>query len=385
MAILVLVFSVCAIVYSTAGNPSFVKGVADSSGLYDNFVESTLEYVATQTLTEDEILEAETDSGEPPTKDEGEGDGISDERAAILPDLTPTFQRVLTPERLRSTVETVFDGLTGWLKGDTEDIEFTIDTAEIRGDLTVALADYMEQRVADLPPPPRGASMNDYDPLTAEYAPRDPLSREQLELIAADLAVEMPFMDKDVTTGADLPDDLTDNDTLQTAQKAFWWGRVGVIVFACLLVAGSALALAFSHDRRRVLRRLGHVVVPSAVLLLVGGAVLALFVANLDAFGGEETSAAREMFDQAITLPLWDSLFTGVGSVVLGFGAAWAVVALVCYVLGYVLKRRQRDAVPPTPATGVPSDGAAPHSPQSSAGPPADPSSDPTSPQDNIS
>jgi hypothetical protein len=351
LGLILALFSVGAVSYITILDPSFAGSRLEASGLYEDFADNAVEVLSSNLH------------------------GSAREVDQAMARLEPVFEEILTPGLVQSSAEKVLDGIAAWLDGKTDVPRFLIDTEDIRADLNAALIGHLETRLAALPICPAGIDLEQYDPFTADCRPPGNLDQLGIQLRANDFTSQMPLLGRKQIAGSDIVDDPT-SDRWRTVPEAYFWGKVAVGVFFGLLVLISTLVLAVSSDRSKITRRLGHVTLFNALVLLVGGGVIALFLGghglNFIAEGEQE----RVAFAQEVVIPVLRSFAQGIGAWLVGFGAIFLFPSIVFYITSRWLKRHQA----PTAALGTPTGAApskttqqpSPQAPAQVATPPAD-------------
>lgn len=316
LGLLLVLFGAGAVAYLTVLSPSFAKDSIEASGLYEDFGADTLR-----------VLSA--------------GAGLT------LAYLEPVFERVLTPELIRSNTEAVIDGFGSWLKGETGLPDFRIDTAGIRSNLDLALVDHLDQRLATLPPCPAGTDYSLYSPFTAGCRPPGGLDRAALLAWTAEFTSQMPLLGRDQLAGSDLPHGPS-YPGWDAIPRRYWWGRFSLILFAALLVSSAGVVLSVTADRPKVLRRIGHLGVGSALALFIGAAVIGILGHGDRFYGLTASNSQEEAFAQDVVHPVFSVVLQGVAIRLAVFGALFALIAAICYLTAHRLNRRR-----PTPPLQV--------------------------------
>ncbi len=319
VALLVLLFSLGAVSYVTVLRPSYLESILDSSGIYEDLgaVEADLLFVEVD--RQDEAVRA------------------------VIDGLTPYFEQALTPAMVRDITDEVVGGVDRWLKGDTPTPEFAVDTATIRTRLNEALIMYAKTQSQGLPPCSQ-QDLASYDPLTSGCRPSGDLGDDYYMAWADDQTGELPLLDRDQFTHLALIDDPNAPEW-STVPQVYWAGKISLVLFAAVFVVLSALALIVSHRKYLVLRGLGIVSAFNAFALLLGAAVAGLW-AGRTGFGALHAQTPMERgFAEEVLLPIIHALSKGIGAWLAIFGAVWAAIAVVCFVLAPMIKRRfgQRD------------------------------------------
>jgi hypothetical protein len=320
LSLVLLLVSLSIVLHATVMDPGFAKSAFRSSGLYDSFVENTITLLAY----------------------DKEGAAQEQDRALAqtLRGLTPVYEQVLTPALLQTNTEEVIDSLDAWLKGKTDKPQFDIDTAAIRGDLNVALADYISARLPTLPVCPVDTDTTGYDPLTATCRLDVPPTEDTLVRRADGLSSEFPILAEDRLTA----DDMflsSDSRAWRDIPRAYWWNTFLTWLFVGLLPIITGVVLYLDQDRVKVLRKIGRMVRSNGLLLLLGGGLV--FVASATSLftPGSYDVAGMDAFARDTLLPLLHSAARGVGIWLLCLGAGFVLLSIACSYAARVLQRRQ--------------------------------------------
>jgi hypothetical protein len=110
----------------------------------------------------------------------------------------------------------------------------------------------------------------------------------------------------------------------------------GGIVLIC-----AGLIITVSRKRARSIRKIGHIFLGNAlILLIVGGVIIVFFGSNEINFIGSG-SVEQIAFAKEIIEPLVHGLAKTFGSWLLYFGAGYTLIAVICYFVAHWLKHRQ--------------------------------------------
>jgi hypothetical protein len=306
LGLFLAVLSICAIIYATVANPGFVKSTLDTSGLYDNFVDSGLK-LASANLNGDDSEITQTIAG-----------------------LTPVVKQVITPGVLQANTEAMVDGVGEWLKGKTPLPVFSIDIKAIRIDLNTALADYLKQRLETLPNCPTYAELESLEIVSTACQPRAAVGESAFLTAANDFTAEMPIFSQDKLTSEDLIKDAS-SPAWQAIPNAYKWVALAPYIAGGIVLLCAGLIVVVSQNRARSIRKIGHIFLSNAIVLLIAGGVIILFLGRgeINFIGGgsiEQIAFAKEIIE-----PLVHALAKVFGSWLLYFGVGYGLVAIICY------------------------------------------------------
>jgi hypothetical protein len=323
LGLFLAVLSFCAIIYATIANPGFVKSTFDTSGLYDNFVDSGLRLASTSLNGEDSEI------------------------AQTIADLTPVVKQVITPGVLQTNTEAIIDGVGDWLKGKTAVPEFSIDTGAIRTDLNTALANYFKQRLETLPNCPTYAEVESLEIVATDCRPRAAVDESAFLTAANDFTAEMPIFDQDKLTSEDLIKDA-DSTAWREIPEAYKWVGLAPYIAGGVVLICAGLIIVVSGNRARSIRKIGHIFLGNAVILLIAGSVISLFFGRGEINFIGSGSVEQIAFTKEIIEPLVHGLAKVFGSWLLYFGIGYTLIAFVCYFVSHWLKHRQTKGVEST-------------------------------------
>ncbi len=316
LSIFLALLSVCAIVYATVGNAGFIKSVFDTSGLYNNFVDSGLKLASVSLEGEDAQV------------------------GQIISELTPTVKKVITPQFLQTSSEEIIDGAGNWLKGQTAVPEFSIDTGSIKADLNTELVTYLSRRIATLPDCQTYAAINSLDIFTTSCKPHIPIDQPTYLVAANQFTSEIPIFDKNSLSSSELIKNTSDS-IWKTAPSAYKFVRLAPYIAGGLVLICSALIMIISANRARSLRRIGHIFVSNAAILLIAGTVITIFLGRGEVNFINSDSVEQVTFAKEIIEPLIHGIAKTFGSWLLFFGVGYSLVAIACYFVAHWLAHRK--------------------------------------------
>jgi hypothetical protein len=324
LSLLLAVLSICAIIYATVGNPGFIESVFDTSGLYNNFVDSGLK------LASDGL------------------DGEDTQVSQIVSDLTPSVKEVITPEFLQTSTEEIIDGVGNWLNGKTTIPEFSIDTGSVKADLNAELATYLSQYVTTLPDCQTYAAINSLDIFTTDCKPHIPIDQDTYLSAANQFTSEIPIFDKNSLSSSELIKNTGDN-VWKTVPNAYKFIKLAPYIAGGLVLICSALILIISGNRARSIRKIGHIFLSNALILLIVGTVIIVFLGHgeINFVGGD--SVEQIAFAKEIIEPLVHGVARVLGSWLLYFGGGYALIAVTCYFVAHFMNRQKSDSTDSEP------------------------------------
>ncbi|MEI6237419.1 MAG: hypothetical protein WCP03_02355 [Candidatus Saccharibacteria bacterium] len=297
----------------TIGSANYIKNNLTGSGFYDKFTGSVLKLAVAQSAND-----------------------TNNQR--VITELTPSIQKVLTPNFVKTNFENAIDAFDYWLVGKSKTPSFDLDLSQTKKDLKAEVATYLKNKVNRLPLCQNFNDSSEFDPINATCRYPINLTEADYQLTADNFVSTVPLLDKQTISF----DSLDQTNTKKTAwQKAPLYNkliRISLWFLTIIILLGIVLIFLLSLSRASALKVIGHTFVWSGGMLLVSGA-LAIFVLgrNSASFMGRG-SAEQVAFVQELLAPLLSKLTVSFGNWALYFGAGYALFGALCYILSHKMR-----------------------------------------------
>lgn len=288
--LLVLMLSLLAItgaVWQVFGTPDAIKSSVAASGAYDRAVESILQ-----------------SSEQATTKAQENNIPLDD------PQIQQAVQSAFPPTFLQSQSEGVVDGFYGWLSGQTNAPEFTIDIGTAKQNLITALGDYAQNRYESLPvcTPQQAIALvsSDIDAFSVEC--RIPLVSSDVirQEVEAELAGNADFLPDTTFTNNDLPTDSAGeriDQSLAIAPKLYQYIKLSPWVITVIILLLVLAIVILSSRKQKGIKTTAGILIGSGLFLLVGTVVTGYIVKNITLAGsGENQALEKSLLDVMISL-----------------------------------------------------------------------------------
>lgn len=294
---------------STLRNRDKVKESLNTSSVYNNIVNVAIEGLAN----------AESqDVGEIPIND---------------PALQEKVRNVLTPDFLKSSTESVIDGVYNWLEGDVAQPDFEIDLSGVRTQLAAELGNYAAERAASLPTCTTVPAQ--YDALTAECVPPATTTAQIKDTVEQEFLNSDGFFNDAVLTAEDIKDPETQQsiftDTNEARRLYQTGGYMPYILGAIVLVTAAAI-LFLSSSRRAGALRLGIISTLVALVLSLTYATLSRGPELLRSavLGDSETSTNPA--GEELVVNVFETFASNSGKLIGLYALLFTLVAVACFV-----------------------------------------------------
>lgn len=282
------------------GSQAGLKDTLNSSGAYDRAVDGIIEQATKE------------------QRENGEGVPIDDA------DVQKVIRDTLSPEFLEQNSSSAIDGIFGWLQGNTERPEFTIDLTETKQKLANGLGEVAFARASNLQPC-TVQQLQTLDPNNTDIfslpclPPGVDLQTERAKLVDQ-IANGDEFL-KDSTISADELPKENGQDVFDKAENVptvyQWLVRLPWILGGLAVLA--ATALLFLHDeRRRGIWVIGRTLLITGVILVIFTLVSNYIISTINPVG---TDIAQKIVTDVVR-----SFAREINSVIIKFGVAYAVV-----------------------------------------------------------
>lgn len=198
------------------------------------------------------------------------------------------------PERKQEIVETILDGTYVWLNEDTEYPDFTIDISDEKAMIIASIADSTFEEVNSLQPCTllqlQTLSGSEFDPLNAPCKPPIDLTAEKQKFIS-EYSSNDEFLSDTTLTGEELFKEGERHDSTNGANNIpslfGLFTRLPFILGVITLITGLGVVL-LSETRRKGVRKLGKLLVETAISLVIVGVALFFVLGGIKAGLGSQ-------------------------------------------------------------------------------------------------
>lgn len=333
MVFCMLTFVVSFVLLAVAGRPEQTKRWLRESGAYSSTSES--------------IRKSFSDS----TKDLTTSDS---------PIVSDAIKQALPDSKIQSFVESGIDGTYGWLNGDTDNPQFSLDVKEIQTTFANTVANGLTRRAQNLPACPGRTMPANTDIFTMTCIPRGANVQAEIE------KVRQQILSTDTSSIGE--NGMVDAQSIKVetaqGQQPYYQGlqsardyytllkRLPLITAVIFLITGGILII-LSKPRYRALRTFATFTVPYGILYLVAGLTLpGIIRSNLNkalqaSTNNDMSGALKSIVNSIATLAA--SYFTKIGIVLVVIGAG-------CFAAYIVFKKRDKSIQAPlqTKVTNAP-------------------------------
>lgn len=294
---------------STLRNRDKVKESLNTSSVYDNVVDVAIEGLAN----------AESqDVGEIPIND---------------PALQEKVRNVLTPDFLKSSTESVIDGVYNWLEGSVAQPDFEIDLSGVRTQLATELGNYAAERAADLPTCTEVPTQ--YDALTAECVPPATTTAQIKDTVEQEFLASDGFFNDPVFTADDLKDPETQQSIFTNtdeARRLYQTGGYMPYILGAIVLVTAAAILFLSSSRRAGALRLGIISTLVAVVLGLTYAMLSRGPEVLRSAVVGDSGTPTNPAGEELALNVFETFASNSGKLIGLYALLFTLVAIACYV-----------------------------------------------------
>lgn len=303
----------------TVGNPAYVKEMLVKSGVYTTFVGSAIKLAYAQNVL----------------------DPVGTTASKIpLTELAPVVSRVITPQFLQTTTETMVNSTFSWLSGSQKTLIFTIPVSDVKARLRPQVAGYIKDRVDSLPVCAKTQNYQNYDPLSATCKPPIALSNADIDSSANTFIASLPLLQDETisseTTGLGVH--IANSSTGRIMPAVYQWAKRIPLILIPLIAVCFVVLLATSHRRHKRLKTIGHTFLWAGGLLIIFGAITLFIDGNYRAgFIGTPTQEQLD-FVNAVFLPITQPLTKSLALISLYFGVGYVLIASVCYAISHRLR-----------------------------------------------
>lgn len=254
-----------------------------------------------------------------------------------LQSLVPVVTKSVTPEFVQTTTESIIDGTFAWLKGNTPEPFFTIETSAVKASLQRDTADYLQARLQALPV--CDANISRIDPLTTDCRPPQ-VSESVANAAASELVQSMPLLGKSEITASSLGmgDVISRNPIVKHLPTGYKVSTVLPYAFAVISLICAIIIIFASTLRHKGWRRVGHSFVLAGLLLVLAGLLAAALTKRFGTMTLGDATQQQFVFIDTIFTPLANTLSLSVSLYTLYFGVIYAIIGALCYALSHKLR-----------------------------------------------
>lgn len=327
------------VIVSFFGTPKPIKDTLVKSHVYDHMVSAALDKVTEESQKNNNSqqqnqMDSHMQQGIQPgipqpnmnqnmEKSEDDGGDINFD----APEIQSAASKAFTPDFLRTSVESVVDGVYGWLDGKTAEPQFTIDISSAKKTFVESVADSAATRVEALPvcTTIEQAQGGD-DPFSATCKPPDfNAQTEKQKFLEKFNSGEGPLKQNAISY-ADLQKDSNEKptDKLKDAPKFFQLAKeLPVILAVVAIVLMSLIVLLNPANRFRGIRTISWVFFTVGTFVLVITVVLSF-------------ASTKIVGNLTATDPLQHDLINGSQAVAQTIRNSLAIGAIVYILIGIV-------------------------------------------------
>lgn len=294
----------------TIGSANYIKDSLSSSGFYDKFIGSVLKLATAKSVND--------------SNNQG-----------VIAELTPSIQKVIKPNFIKTSFETAIDSFDYWLTGKSTTPSFSLDLSQTKKDLKTEVAAYLKNKVNSLAICQNYNDYREFDPINATCRPPINLTEADYQLAADNFISTVPLLDKQAIKFDSLNSASAKKTNWQKAPMYNKIIRLSPWILTFVILVGIVFIIVLSRSKARALKIIGHTFVWGGVMLLISGALSILILGrNSTGFVGRG-SAEQVAFVQELLAPLLSKLAISFGNWALYFGAGYALIGALCYILSH--------------------------------------------------
>ncbi len=292
---------------SVLGTPDNLKQSLEQNGIYDQAVETVINSVQPENADQSIPLDR--------------------------PEIRAAAQSAFPPQSVQGWAEDFIDGMYGWLEGETDRPEFTIDLSESRQRFIQGIADYAGTRLQSLPACSRQESLalarqGAIDPFSVTCRPPIDIEAEKARLVA-EMENREEFLGDTQITADDFPAETfetLDGQSNPTPTYFQWFKRLPVLLAVVSLLAATGVVF-LSGDSRRGIKRVGVTLIGTGLFLAIGTLIFTWLFRDANASGGALSKIINSQNGnwQASWIDVINALFKIFNSKLLVVAAIYAV------------------------------------------------------------
>lgn len=308
---------------ATIRNQKTVKNWFSKSGFYDQ--------VADIALTNIKKASAQSGSSEIPVTD---------------PAIQAVVKDALSPEFIKTNIDSSLDSIYSWLSGTNQDLLFKLDLNPVKDKIAAGVGNFAKTRAAGLPVCGVIGNNSPVDPFAATCLPRG-VTPEQVGTLATQTFLTQDFLKNPVITSKDLKIadgsgksiPIAEDSRAKAVQKAYHLSGflpVALIISAVLFMTG---VIFLSADRLKGISRVG------LVFLVTGLSLLVLYGGTRYIFDWASKRVLATQGGPSAEVKLGVNFFkvalNDVERVLLIYAIAYIVLGIAAKVTAYLLKKRR--------------------------------------------
>lgn len=274
------------------------------------------------------------------------------------PDIQLIAKEAFNGKFLQESVEKVLDGTYSWLDGSSEQLNFTVDLTGPKLQFATGVGSYVTDRLATLPVCAGAQATPDYDAFTANcrpgYITATQAGDEYKTRLLSDNFLKNPVLTADnlVVKKADGTSvALAEHPNAASLKSAYQQSAQLPLILGIIAVLLSTGILLIDPLRWRSLRRVGYVFNVTGVIFLTTFLVLSyLFSNNKDKL---TLSGSGSPEQTKLLLDFGAAVIGDITYVLSRFAIGYLVIGVLCFIISFILKKRQAAPVTtPEPAVG---------------------------------
>lgn len=273
-----------------------------------------------------------------------------------LQSLAPVITKSITPKFVQTTTESIIDGTFTWLKGNTPEPFFVIETSAVKAGLQRDTADYLQARLLALPV--CAANTTTIDPLTTDCRPPQ-VSESVADTAAVELVQSMPLLSAPEISANSLglSNAISQKQIAKHLPTAYKVSTLLPYIFAAISLACGVIIIFASTLRSKGWKRVGHSFVWAGALLMLAGLLAAALTKRFGTMTLGDATQQQFVFIDTIFTPLANTLSISVSLYTLYFGVVYAIIGALCYAVSHKLHientKLDNDNTPPQTNTIV--------------------------------
>jgi len=329
LVILTLLLVPVVVVASTLTNPDKVKTILDEGEVYTTTVDNALK-----------IIEFSPDSAgmkEGPKSQEETLDQTLKKSGILQPEgVAEVFKATLDDEYLKTKVEPNLDLTYGYLRGDTQDLKFSVDFRDRSEKFQTELKAYLLKQLQKLPTCPANQSVNvkDLQLLEATCLPKGTNLEKEVDKTVADLVKETPF-----EKALDQKELEISNIELKNAKSAFGYMEKLPLLFWALYILIAAAIVMTGKTIFRGLSEVGIISFIAGMLLMIEFALIGSGNTITSHVTDSANSSPQSQAVLNIVQPLAESASTNIKMLGITYGGIIAALGIASFGLSILLKK----------------------------------------------
>lgn len=299
-------------------NAGFIKQTLVKTNAYNNIIPASLE-LATATSEK---------QGEEPIN------------PVVVSQLKPIATATVTPEFLKSSTESVIDGLFSWLDGRTTAPVILIKTDTIKQNLQRELVAYTKNRVATLEVCQKGTNYTNFDPLTTPCRPPYSVNEADIQSYVANLVSQIPLFSKPEISLESLgaTDVFSADKPIQAAPKVY--SVIQKLPYALLLLAvlSATVLVLIGAYKKGAVRAVAHTITWAGIMLVILSAITLIFNNRFSGNLLGSSTQEQALFVKTIVTPITNMFIKTAADYSLYIGIAYCLIGAILYVIAHRMR-----------------------------------------------